>query len=142
MPYEITDVDTWVAEIENRPGGLARTLEDLAVGDVNLEFVVGRRTPEKPGSGLVFIAPVKGAAQIKAAKNAGFHKAETMHSVRLTGPDKAGLGSRMTRVIADAGINLRGVTAASIGKKCLVYFAFDSKEEAKLAARALKKALA
>lgn len=142
MAYEINDVSVWVSEIENQPGGLARALEDLAGAGVNLEFVVGRRLPEKPGFGLVFVAPIKGAPQMKRARAAGFRQAATMHSVRLSGPDKPGLGSRMSRIIAAAGINLRGVTAASIGRKCLVYFAFDSKDEAKRAARALKKALA
>lgn len=142
MAYDVSDVDVWVSELENQPGGLARALEDLASGDINLEFVVGRRLPEKPGRGLVFIAPIKGAAQIRAAKSAGFSKADTMHSVRIAGPDKAGLGHRMTCAIADSDINLRGVTAASIGKRCLVYFAFDSREDAKKATRALRKLLA
>jgi hypothetical protein len=142
VPYEITNVDVWVSEMDNQPGGLARALEELSIGDINLEFVVGRRQPDKPGRGLVFVAPVSGSAQAKAAKNAGFTKADSMHSVRITGPDKPGLGSRMTRAIAAEDINLRGVTAASIGKKCLVYFAFDSKEDAKKGMRALKKLLA
>lgn len=142
MPYEISDIDVWVSELDNQPGGLARALEELSTGDINLEFVVGRRLPEKPGRGLVFVAPIKGAAQVRSAKAAGFAKAATMHSVRIAGPDKPGLGHRMTRAIAAEGINLRGVTAASIGKKCLVYFAFDSKEDAKKATRALKKLLA
>jgi hypothetical protein len=142
MPYEISNVDVWVSEIENRPGGLARALGDLAAADVNLEFVVGRRLPEKPGFGLVFVAPIKGAAQIRAAKAAGFAKATSMHSVRLQGTDRPGLGARMSGEIAAAGINLRGVTAASIGRKCLVYFSFDTTDDARKAAQVLKKSLA
>lgn len=141
MPYELSKVDVWVSEMENVPGGLAEVLEDLAESGVSLEFVVGRRQPDKPGKGLVFVAPIKGAAESRAAKKAGFSKAETMHSIRIIGPDKAGLGARMSRVIADAGINLRGVTAAAIGKRCLVYFAFDSKEDARKGMRELKKLL-
>lgn len=141
MPYELSNIHVWVSEMENQPGGLAGVLEDLSVNGINLEFVVGRRQPDRPGKGLVFVAPVTGAAQIRAAKKAGFAKAESMHSIRIIGPDKAGLGARMTRVIADADINLRGVTAASIGRKCLVYFAFDSKDDAKKGMRELKKLL-
>jgi hypothetical protein len=141
MPYELSNIHVCVSEMENQPGGLAGVLEDLSVNGINLEFVVGRRQPDRPGKGLVFVAPVTGAAQIRAAKKAGFAKAESMHSIRIIGPDKAGLGARMTRVIADADINLRGVTAASIGRKCLVYFAFDSKDDAKKGMRELKKLL-
>lgn len=142
MAYELSKVDVWVSEMENVPGGLAGVLEDLAASGVNLEFVVGRRQPDKPGKGLVFVAPIQGAAETRAAKKAGFSKAESMHSVRIIGPDKAGLGARMSTVVAEAGINLRGITAASIGKRCLVYFAFDSKEDAQKGMKVLKKLLA
>jgi hypothetical protein len=141
MPYEISNVDVWVSQIENRPGGLANALDELARSGANLEFVVGRRLPEKPGFGLVFVAPIKGAAQSRSAKAAGFNKASSMHSVRLHGPDRPGLGAKMAGAIAAAGINLRGVTAASIGRKCLVYFSFDTTDEARKAARLLKKTL-
>jgi hypothetical protein len=44
----------------------------------------------------------------------------------------------MSTAIADAGINLRGVSAAVIGKKFVAYFGFDSAADATKATRALK----
>jgi predicted amino acid-binding ACT domain protein len=62
-----------------------------------------------------------------------------MHSVRAEGPDKPGLGARITQALAEAGVNLRGLSAAAIGKKCVVYLAIDTAEGAAEAAKVLKK---
>lgn len=141
MPYEISHVDVWVGEMDNHPGGLAAKLEDLYAAGCNLEFIVCRRIPEKPGLGLIFVAPVKGRKQTQAARNTGLEKAETMYSVRLCGPDRKGLGARLANIASEAGVNLRGVTCAAMGRKCIVYYSFDSKDEANRTVRAFRKAL-
>ncbi len=64
-----------------------------------------------------------------------------MNSLRLEGPDKPGLGARIARALAAAGLNLRGFSAASVARKGIAYFAFDTAEDAKKAASALKKEL-
>lgn len=130
MKLDIARVDVWAAGIEDRPGALAAKLTDLSSAGVNLEFIVARRTAEKPGEGVVFLTPIEGPEQMKAAKEAGFQKAESMHSVRVGAPDEPGLGAVFARQIADAGINLRGVSAASIGNIAVFYLAFDSAEDA------------
>ena len=56
----------------------------------------------------------------------------------VDGDDEAGVGGRISTAIADAGINLRGVSAAVIGKKFVAYFGFDSAADATKATRALK----
>jgi len=139
MALKVTRVDVWAATMEDRPGGLAGKLEALAEAGANLEFVVARRVPDKPGTGVVFVAPVKGAKAVKAAAAAGFAKAESMHSVRAEGPDKPGLGARITEELAAAGINLRGLSAAAIGKRCVVYLALDTDDAAAKAMKILKK---
>jgi predicted amino acid-binding ACT domain protein len=58
--------------------------------------------------------------------------------LKVEGDDEAGLGGRISTAIADAGINLRGVSAAVIGKKFVAYFGFDSAADATKATRALK----
>ena len=139
MALKVTRVDTWAATIEDRPGGLARKLKALAEGGANLEMVIARRSPERPGRGVVFVAPVKGVRQSRAAVAAGFVRAEALHTVRAEGPDKPGMGARIALALAGAGVNLRGLSAAAIGKKCVVYLAVDTADGAAAAAGVLRK---
>ena len=139
MALNITRVDVWAASIEDRPGGLAEKLAALAEAGAQLEFVIARRASERPGTGVVFLTPLKGAAQIGAAKKAGFEKTKSLHSLRVEGPDRPGLGAKMTQAMAQAGVNLRGLSAAAIGPRCVVHLALDSTADATKAARLLKR---
>ncbi len=141
MAYTIKKVDVWAGEIADRPGGLGEKLSALGNAGANLEFLVSRRAPDKPGTGVVFVTPVRGAKQKKAAQEAGLNTTDSLHSVRVEGPDRAGLGMKMTSALADANINLRGVSAAALGRRAITYFAFDNASDADAAIRALKKAL-
>ena len=140
MAIAISKVDVWAGDIEDRAGALASKLEALSEAGANLEFVIARRAPERPGTGVVFLAPLSGAAQTKAAASVGLSKAVGMHSLRLEGPNRPGFSAKIGRAIADAGINVRGVSAAAIGRRCVVYFAFDSDADASKAGLVLKKA--
>ena len=131
-------VDTWAAPIEDQPGGLAARLKALAAAGVNLEFVIARRAPEKPGTGVVFVTPIKGAKQTKAAAGAGFTKTSNLHTVRIEGADKPGLGARITQTLAEAGLNLRGMSTAAIGKKFVCHLAMDSEADAAKVPRILR----
>lgn len=139
MPYTVSRVDVWAGSIVDKPGGVAKVLDGLAAAGANLEFVIARR--DKPKKGVVFVAPLKGAAQARAAKKLRLAKADSLQSVRVEGPDKAGLGAQITCALAEAGVNLRGISAAALGRRSVVYFAFDSKKDATAAVRVLKKAL-
>jgi hypothetical protein len=139
MALNVTRADVWAASIEDRPGGLAEKLAALAEAGAKLEFVVARRASEKPGSGVVFLTPLKGAAQVKAAKKAGFEKTKSLHSLRVDGPDRAGLGAEMTQALAQAGINVRGLSAAAIARRCVMHLALDSAADAAKAMRLLKR---
>ena len=140
MALDVNRVDVWAGSIKDKPGGLAEKMSALADAGADLEFVIARRAPDKPGTGVVFVAPIKGAAQAKAAKAAGLKKAESMAPLRVAGPDKPGMGAKLTRMLADAGINLRGISAARMGRKFVVYLSFDSKADSAKAARVLRKA--
>jgi len=141
MAYRINKIDVWVAEVEDRPGGLAEKLALLAEAGANFEFLISRRAPEKPGTGVVFLTPIKGAQQKRAATETGLNTTDSLHSVRVEGADRPGLGTKMTRALADAGINLRGVSAAALGRRSVTYFAFDSASDAETAIRILRKVL-
>ena len=139
MKLDVTRVDVWATSIEDRPGGLAEKLAPLAQSGVNLEFIIARRAPERTGTGVVFVTPIKGAAQVQAARQAGFAKTESLRSVRIEGPDKPGLGAWLTQKLADAGINLRGLSAAVPGRRFVMYLAFDEPGEASKAMRLLRR---
>jgi len=140
MAMDVSRVDVWVGEIADEPGGVSAKLEALADAGADLEFVIARRAPDKPGTGVVFLAPVKGAAQIKAAKAAGLKKSATMAPLRVAGPDKPGIGARLTRLLAEAGVNLRGLSAARMGRKVVLYLSFDNKAASAKAAKVLRRA--
>ena len=138
MALKATKAEVWVATIEDRPGGVAEKLEALAKAGASLEVALARRT-EVPGKGVLFVTPVKGAKAARAAQEAGFAKPANIHSVRIEGADKPGLGSKMARALAAAGISFRGISAVAIGRKFVSYLACDSAEDAARAIAALKK---
>lgn len=139
MKLKISQADVWVASIKDRPGGLAGKLADLSRAGANLEFLIARRESSTPGTGVVFVTPIKGAAQIKAAKQAGFVRSKSLHSLRILCPDRKGLGAALTKALAKAGINLRGMSAAAIAKQCVIHLAFDKAADARKAKAVLKK---
>ena len=141
MAYSVKKVEVWAGEIADRPGGLADKIQSLSSAGANLEFLIARRAPDKPGTGVVFVTPIKGAKQKNAAQGTGFAVTDSLHSVRVDGPDKAGLGGKMTKAIADAGINLRGLSAAALGRRSVSYLAFDSAADADSAVSILRKVL-
>ncbi len=140
MKLKVSRAEVWAATIEDRPGGVAAKLDALAKAKANLGFVLARRTPERgPGQGVVFVTPLKGKTQEKAAAEAGFVKTDSICSLRVEGADKPGIGAAMTRALAGAGINLRGLSAAALGKNFVAYFAFDTAADADKAAAVLRQ---
>lgn len=138
MALDITKVDVWATEIPDQPGGLANAMEAIAAAGGDLEAVIARRQPDKAGTGVVFLSPVKGKAVQNAAKQAGLSPAANIATLRIEGPNRAGAGHRMLKAIADARINVRGVSAVVIGNKFAAYIGFDSPADANTAAKAIK----
>ena len=138
MGLKVSNVDVWAAGIEDQVGGLVGKLTPLSAAGANLEFVIARRAPEQPGKGVVFVTPLNGAKQVAAAEAAGFLRTGSLHSVRIEGTDKPGLGGKIAGALAEAGINLRGLSAAAIGTKFVCYLALDTAEDAKKATDTLK----
>ena len=139
MSLQASRVDIWAGSVQDRPGALAEKLAVLAEAGAELQYVMARRAPDRPGTGVVFLAPLKGARQTRAAKRAGLHKTRSIFAVRAEGADKPGLGARITAALASEGINLRGMSASVIGKRFVLYLALDSSTDAARAARVLKQ---
>jgi len=139
MKVDVSSVDVWVVSIKDQPGSLAAKLDALARAGADLEFIIARRVHEMAGRGLVFVTPIKGAKQIRAARKAGFEKTKTLHGIRIATGNKPGYGAELTMRLAEAGINLRGLSGAAIGNRAIFHIAFDTSDDANKAKRLLKR---
>jgi prephenate dehydratase len=140
MAITAKKIDIWVGEIRDHAGGLLDKLEPIADSGADLAFIVARRQIERPGTGIVFLGPLKGAKQQKAAMTVGFTRPPGLAGVHLEGPNKPGSAAAAIRSIADAGISMRGLEAATIGNKFMLVLAFDSEADADEAVKLLKAA--
>jgi hypothetical protein len=139
MPMKVTRVDVWSAEFEDRAGGLGKVLDPLAAAKASLECVIARRQPDKPGTAVVFVAPIQGKAVEAAAAAAGFHAARTVPSLRIEGEDRPGLGRAIAAAIGEAGVSMRGVSAMVLGTKYVGYVGFQSTDDMLKAEPVLKQ---
>ena len=133
MSLTVEKVDVWAAAIQDRAGGLAEKLAPLAEAGADLQFAIARRAPDKPGTGVLFVTPLQGEAETAAAMKSGFAVADSLHSLRIEGDNKPGIGAQLAEMMADAGINLRGLSAAVIGGRFIMYLALDTMEDAQKA---------
>lgn len=139
MAIKASRHDVWMAVIDDRAGGAAEKLETLARAGADLEVVLARRTPERPGQGVCFLSPIEGKKAVAAAQEAGFARTENIHGVRIEGTDKPGLGAKIARALGEAGISFRGMNAMAVGKNFLSFIAVDTADDAAKAVKVLRK---
>src|SRR5512134_421892 len=139
MESIVEHVDVWAANIEDQPDGLAGVLAALRDVGADLQFIIARRAPQEPGRGVVFVTPLQNDHEIAAAAQVGFNITQTVHSVRVMGPDRRGVAAELTQKLADGGINLRGFSASVIGTQFVAYVAVDSLDDANKAMAILTK---
>jgi predicted amino acid-binding ACT domain protein len=137
MDFRLNRVQVWTAEIPDRPGGAAAVLEPLAQAGANLEFIWTRRLEHPPGKGEIFLAPITGPAQTRAAQAAGLVKANDTVLLRIDGTDRPGVGHLLAACLARAGLNLRGMSIVAMGGQFVAYVACDSPEDTARAVQAL-----
>jgi hypothetical protein len=140
MDLIVERADVWAASIPDQPGGLAEVLNALRGAGADLQFIIARRAPDKPGAGVVFVTPLQGDREIQAAAAAGFNVTQKLHSVRIMGPDRRGVAAELIQKLADADINLRGFAASVIGTQFVAYVGVDTLEDANSAMAILAKA--
>jgi len=138
MGFDVRRDEVWAATINDQPGGLSEKLALLAEAGADLEFVIARRKPDNPGKGVVFVTPLSGYAQATAAERAGFSIVQHFHSVRVEGDNESGAGAEITQKLADAGVNLRGLSAGVIGPRFVLHLALDSEDDAEKAISLLR----
>jgi len=137
MSFKMDRVHVWATEVKDEPGGVAAKLTRLDEAGADLEYVYTQRLADKPGYGVLCVAPIAGADQMKAAKASGMHEASDPIVMRLEGDNTAGLAHRLKHAWAMAGINLHGAILTVIGTKFVGFVTFDSVADANKAARIL-----
>jgi hypothetical protein len=137
MSFKWDHVHVWSCEIADESGAAAAKLALLAKAGANLQYINTQRLAHKPGFGILYIAPVTGPAQVRAARSAGFIENDDLHLHRIEGDNEAGLAHRLTQQWELAGISLQGLTMAVMNNKFVGYVAFDTINDANQAAQIL-----
>ncbi len=137
MSFKLDRIHVWSGEVEDQAGGVASKLSLLAQAGANLEFILTRRQTEKPGTGELYVAPITGPLQVRAARSAGLHETRDPIVLRVEGDNAAGLGHRLTQAWALAGISLQGLTMSVLSGKFIGYAYFDTVSDANKAAAIL-----
>ncbi len=136
MAVTVKQVAIWRSEVAHRSGELARVLRPIAEAGANLQVIMGYAEDDR---GIVEICPISGKKVIEAAKKAGF-AASSKPTLLVQGDDRAGLGYKIARAIADQGVSISFDVTQVIGKKFSAVYGFHSEEDAKAAAGAIRKA--
>jgi hypothetical protein len=141
MAYAISRVEIWAGEIEDRPGALAQQLECLARAGANLEAVILRPAAPLSGTGVLFVAPLIGDEQERAARHLGLRETRSIRAVRVEGPDRPGLIAHVARLLADAGMNISGLSSGVAAGHGVHYLRFDTEDDAEQSAALLRERL-
>ena len=137
MAIKVTKTDVWAAEIGDEPGGLALAMKAIADYGADLECVVARRQPDKPGKGVVFVTPLDSHKLSQSPDQAGFHRPEHMATLKVEGQNRPGLGAEIAHAIGDVGVSMHGLSASVIGHKYVCFIGFDNEADAEKAEVAL-----
>jgi hypothetical protein len=137
MSFKLDRVHVWSGEVIDQAGGVAAKLALLAQAGTNLEYIYTRRQPEKPGTGMLYVAPISGPLQSRAALSAGLHESTHPIVIRVQGDNQAGLGHRLTNEWARAGLSLHGLMLSVLSDKFVGYASFDNATDANRAAAIL-----
>ena len=140
MELLVNRVDIWAASTGDKPGGLSGILKGLYEAGADLDFVIARRAPDEPGTGVVFLTPIRGDREVEAASTLGFNITSSVDAVRVEGDNVPGAAARLAELIADAGINIRGFSVAVIGPRFIAYIGFDSSSDTEKAAKIIHEA--
>src|SRR4051812_45808753 len=108
MSFKWDRVHVWACEILDQSGAAAGKLAFLAKAGANLEYIYTQRLADRPGHGLLYVAPITGPVQQRAAKTAGLHEVDHPVVHRIEGDNQAGLAHRLTQSWELANISPQG----------------------------------
>ncbi len=138
MPVAIKKIQLWRADVENRPGTLAKAIEPLAQAGASFKSLMGYRHADA-ATASIEVFPVVGRKAIKAAQTGGFG-GSAIPALLVEGDDRAGLGYAIANAVAAAEINMAFFIAQVIGRKFSAVMGFETEADAKKATPIIKKA--
>jgi hypothetical protein len=137
MAFRMNRVQVWSGELPDRPGGAAAKLELLAHAGADLAFVFTRPHPQRPGTSVIFLAPIEGPEQIEAARRTGLAPASDIAMLCVEGENRPGIGYEIMSRLAVAAVNLRGLSVSTLNNRFAAYLAFENADDAGVAIRLL-----
>ena len=137
MAISVKFITLWRRELQHRSGALAESLDPLADGGIDIKVLMAYRFPGDPSRGAVEAFPIAGKRSTLAAQRGGFSPF-ALPALLVEGNNAPGMGSRMCRAIADAGINLDFVVAQVVGAKYSAVFGFETEDDARRAVSLIK----
>jgi hypothetical protein len=138
MAISVKTISLWRGELQDRPGALADSLMPLVDAGVSIKVLMAYRYPGDPARAAVEIFPIAGKRATAAAQRGSLRPA-AISALLVEGDDAPGLGHRLSRAVADAGINLDFVMAQVVGKKYSAIFGCANAADASRAASVIKK---
>jgi hypothetical protein len=139
MELDAQHVEVWEANIVDQPGGLAHVLDALEDAGIGIESFLALRSAPDSGRGRVVVTPFSGEHEVAVAAHTGFHIPEDIHTVRISGRNRAGRVAGLPGMIARLGISLRGFTASIVGAEFVAYVATDSESDADRVVHAMRQ---
>lgn len=138
MAVTVKRAALWRASVADTPGALAGVLEPLAQAGADLRVVMGYRMGQSGGA-VIEVFPVTGKKAVAAATSVGL-SASPIPCLLVEGDNRAGLGAKMARAVADMGVNISFLMAETVGRKFSAVFGFDGDAAAAAASKAIKAA--
>ncbi len=138
MPLEVTKIDVYQAGLSDRKGALAEKLGKLSDAGADLEFVSAHRDEKSSDGAVLYVAPLKGAKQNRAAKEAQFTKASRLSVIRVEGEETPGMLASIMQELAAKGVNIGAVTTAGTRGVFIAHVALKTPADAPKAIRALR----
>ena len=137
MGFKLDRVHVWATEVADQAGGVAAKLSTLAQAGCNLEYIYTRRQADRPGTGILYVAPVSGPLQVRAAKASGMTEVDNPVVLRVEGDNQAGLAHKLTQRWATEGLSLHSLMMSVLGQRFVGYVSFDNVQDANRAAAIL-----
>ena len=137
MGFKLDRMHVWSVEVMDQAGGVAAKLSLLAQAGANLEYIYTKRLENRPGMGMLYIAPITGSLQLRAARSAGLSETDNPVVLRVEGDNQAGLAHKLTQQWALAGLSLHGLMMCVVSDKFVGYASFDTVADSNRAAAIL-----